>query len=272
MLGVHTLVSEDTANLVNLVHTADDETLQIKLGLNTKVHGDIEGVVVGLEGSCRCADLNRKENGGINLKVALGVKVASDERKDLGSLNEGVLNLGVNDKVNVSLSVSLLEIGKTVELLGEGKERLCKQNNACCVYRDLACSGAEEVTLNADDITNVPLLEACVNLFANAVTSNVELDLALIVEHMCEGSLTHNTSGDHTACKTNGNGLALSEGGLLLLKECDSVAALVSSVVLGYLKGIIAGCVEIIELLAANGNFTCAVLCLILKVVFVCHF
>ena len=136
---------------------------------------------MSLEGSCVSADLKRKKNRSINLKEALTVKVASYELEDSRSLDEGVLNLGVCDKVNVSLSVSLLEIGKTVELLREGNKALCKKGSALYVNRDLAGSGAEEEALDADYITDVPLLECCVVLFADTVSCNVELDRKSVV-------------------------------------------------------------------------------------------
>ena len=46
MLGVHTLVAEDAADLVHALHAADDQTLQVQLGRDAHVHVDIKGIVV----------------------------------------------------------------------------------------------------------------------------------------------------------------------------------------------------------------------------------
>ena len=38
MLGVHTLVTEDTAHFVDAVHAAHDQALEVELGFNTQHH------------------------------------------------------------------------------------------------------------------------------------------------------------------------------------------------------------------------------------------
>ena len=98
--------------------------------------------MVGNEGTGGSAYLKGHEYGCVNLEESLAVKVRADKRKNLGTLNEGILNLGVNDEVNVSLSVSLLKIGKAVELLGKREQGLSKKGNRGCVKRNLtgACT------------------------------------------------------------------------------------------------------------------------------------
>ena len=49
VLGVHALVAEDTTDLVDAVHAADDQALEGKLGRDAHVHVDIERIVVGNE-------------------------------------------------------------------------------------------------------------------------------------------------------------------------------------------------------------------------------
>ena len=65
--GVHALVAEDTAHLVHLVKAAHNEPLQVQLGLNTQVHGDVQRVVVGDEGAGVGADLDGLQNGSVHL-------------------------------------------------------------------------------------------------------------------------------------------------------------------------------------------------------------
>ena len=51
MLGVHAFIPEDAADLVDSVDATDDEALQIELGLDAQDHVDVQGIVVGVEGT-----------------------------------------------------------------------------------------------------------------------------------------------------------------------------------------------------------------------------
>ena len=84
VLGVHALVAEDAADLVHAVHAADDQALEVQLGLDAQHHVHVQGVVVGVEGAGRSADLERGQDGGIHLQEALLVQISADLLQDAG--------------------------------------------------------------------------------------------------------------------------------------------------------------------------------------------
>ena len=106
MLGVHTLVAEDSAHLVHAVHTADDKAFKVKLGLNTQIHIDIKRIVVGRKGACGCTDLKGYKDRRVHLKEAACIKIGAQLLQDLRALDKGVLDLGIHDEVYVSLAVT----------------------------------------------------------------------------------------------------------------------------------------------------------------------
>ena len=46
MCGIHSFVTEDTANLIDTFHTADDKAFEVKLSRDTKHHINVLGIVV----------------------------------------------------------------------------------------------------------------------------------------------------------------------------------------------------------------------------------
>ena len=59
------------------------------------------------------------------------VQVSADLLQDLAALDEGVLDLGVDDEVHIALTVAGLGVGQAVELLGQGQQALGQQRQLC---------------------------------------------------------------------------------------------------------------------------------------------
>ena len=244
MLGIHTLVTEDTSNLVYLIHTANDESLEVELGLNTENHIHIKGVVVGEEGACGCADLEGGKYGGINLKEALGVEECAELTHNETALYKGILDLGIYNEVEVSLTVSCVGILKSVELLGKRKEGLGEECELLCVNRDLAAAGEEYKALNTDDITDIPLAVVGKSILADVIDSDVALNSSLSVCNVDKVCLTHIAAAHNSTCKRNG--LAIK-----FFKVCLDVCRICSYVVLHDLEGVLAGLDEVSKLCAS---------------------
>ncbi len=75
--------------------------------------------------------------------------------------------------------------------------------------RNLAGTGAEDFALDADDVTDIPLFESGVTLFAEVVARDVKLDFAFAVGKMCERGLAHDTAAEHSARHSDRHGFAL---------------------------------------------------------------
>ena len=100
-----------------------------ELGSDTKIHIDIESIVMGDEGTgCRTAG-NGIENRGLNLHVAPIVKIAAHEADELGADLKVAAAVVVDDKVNIALTVLKLGIGHAVELLRQRTQRLGEKSN-----------------------------------------------------------------------------------------------------------------------------------------------
>ena len=75
---IHSLVTEDTANLINSLHTTDDETFKVKLSRDTKYHVNVLGIVVGDKWTGSSTASFVVENRSFNFKEALSIQVTSD--------------------------------------------------------------------------------------------------------------------------------------------------------------------------------------------------
>lgn len=124
MALIHTFVSENSADFVNFFKPADDKAFKIKFQSNTKVHIDIERVVVRNERPCVCAARDVVQNGGFDFQISFFVQKVSDFAKNHTTFHENRLDFRINDKVNVTLTITKVGVGKSVEFFGERQKRL----------------------------------------------------------------------------------------------------------------------------------------------------
>ena len=252
VLGIHTLVTEDSAYLVNAVHTADDESLEVKLGFDTEIHIHVERVEVRLKVTCGSRDLDGKKDGSIYLEEALIVEDCARFLEDLGALHEGFLYVGVDDEVNVTLTVTEVGILETVELFGKGKQGFGEKLDLLCMKRDLTRFGTESVAFDTEDITDIPFFEVCVIEFADFVALDVNLDLAFAVVEVSEGSLTHDTAAHHSARYGNDGLFLCGDLVVFILVLRNDLRGGCGHVIFYFFKGILSVFLESGELVAAN--------------------
>mgnify|MGYP006923219874 FL=1 len=77
--------------------------------------------------SCGSTDFKRSKDRGFNFKEAAAVKEGTEFAHDLAAFDEGIFYFGVDDKVNVSLSVTEFLVFKAVEFFRKGKKRFGKK-------------------------------------------------------------------------------------------------------------------------------------------------
>ena len=263
VLGVHALVAEDTTDLVDAVHAADDQALERKLGRNAHVHVDIERIVVCNKGSCRRAACDGVENRGFDLNVAHVVEIIAQMLDELRADDEVPLDLGVDDEVDIALTVAGFLIGQTVELLRQRQKGFGQQRDVLGAHGHFAALGPEDLALDADNIADVILLEAVVVVLIHLVLAGVELDSAFLVLQIAERDLTHAALGHHAP--GDGNRFALH--GVEVFPDFAAVGGLDK---FRDLKRVVTLCLQIRELLPADldliadGKLLRAVLVLIL--------
>jgi len=115
---INALVTEDTAQLVDLVDATNDELLERQLGGDTEGKSHVEIVVVSPEGLGGGAAGVLHEDGGLDLVEAVVVEVVADVPDDLRALDEGVPGALVHDQVKVTVPVPLLLVLEAVVLGG----------------------------------------------------------------------------------------------------------------------------------------------------------
>ena len=206
----------------------------MQLRLDAQIHVDIQRVVVGDEGAGRRADLQRAQHGGIDLEVAVVVHELADGLDDLRALDKGIAHLGVDDHIEIALAIAGVHVLEAVELLRQGMQALGEQRDLLRVDADLARLGAENDALDANDVAEVEVLELFVGFLADIVAADVDLDLAVAVQHVGEAGLAHHAARHHAA--GDGNGLAVQRlkvvqnfpgaMGLVVAGEAVGVAAL----------------------------------------------
>ncbi len=106
-------------------------------------------------------------------------------------------DVGVRDQVDVALPVFLLLVGKAMEFLGERPQRLREQPDRRHLDRKLAGLGLEYMSRRADEVAQVPVLERVVDIGADGIRGDVELDAAAHVLHRREARLAHHALQHH---------------------------------------------------------------------------
>ena len=115
--GINTLVTEYTANLVNSLKSAHDQSLKIKLQGNTKLNVFVQCVVMCLKRSCSCTACVGNQHWCLHFHEVTSCKEITDFLKDLGTFDEYLLAVLVHDKIHISLTITGICICQSVEFL-----------------------------------------------------------------------------------------------------------------------------------------------------------
>ena len=209
MLGVHTLVAEDAADLIHPVQAAHNQPLQGQLCGDTHIHIDVQSVVVGDEGPGSGAAGNGVQHRRLYLHIAPFIQEVPDVLDELGPDDEVSLHLRVHDQIHIPLAVPELQICQAVELLRQGQQRLAQQRDVLGPDTHLAPLGAEHLTLDAHDVTDVELLELLIDRLIHLVLAGVQLDAAVPVLQVTEADLAHAPLAHQAAGHLHGPALHL---------------------------------------------------------------
>ena len=115
---VYAFIAEDTAQLVDLVESANDEPLEVELGGDAKVEALVERVMVSCKGSRHRPSGHGHQHRGVDLDEPTSVQKATDAVDDAAAHQEDIHHVGVGDEVEVTLTVTLLHIAQAMELFG----------------------------------------------------------------------------------------------------------------------------------------------------------
>ena len=200
MSCIQTLVTEHTSDLIDALHSADDQSLQIQFQRNTKLQILIERIKMCLERSCSGSARICHEHRSLHFHKSLSVQIFPDRTQDFGTLDKCIFYVRIHDQIHISLTVTQIGIRQPMELLREDLQTLRKQRDLCRMDRHLSGLCSEYFSLDSDHITHVKFLEIFICFLAHAVSCNVRLDIPLKILHITERGFSHHTLGHHTSC------------------------------------------------------------------------
>ena len=229
VFGVHAFVTEYTTDFVNFIKAADNQTFQVQLKSDTQIHIDIEAVVMCDKWTSSSTACDIVQNRGLNFQITFCIQEVAQLFDDHGTFYEYVTNFWVHDKVNVSLTVSQVSVGQTMEFFRQRQQGFGQQDCLSSTDRDFTVFSTENLTLYANDITNVPFFELVIDFFANNVAFDVDLNSAGRICNVKEGCFTHCTFAHDTS--SNGNRLILQ-----LIKTLSNLLCVDGAVITGLFK------------------------------------
>ncbi len=197
-------VAEIAVNFKNLGKTADEKALEVKLGRDAHVEVDAEGVVLGDKRTRGGPARDGLHHGRLDFGEAALLKKTAHFADDFTAEQEHVAGILADDEVDVTLAVTLLDVGEAVPLARDGPERFGKNAQVGKADGFFTGLGGEESPLAADEVADVEELPEFEFLFAEALHLRVDLKLAGFVLDVGEDVLAHLALGDEAARDANG--------------------------------------------------------------------
>lgn len=197
MSVIDSFISEVSSDFVDLVEATHDELFQVELRGDTEVQVEMEIVVVSDEGTSSCTSSDSVHHGGFDFEEVARVEEATDVVDGLGSGDEGVSNVAIDQQIEVALTESSLLIFESVVILGEIVEARREQHDLKWKNAQLSLLGGTWKTSHADDVTttkdSVRGGEGSVVSFIHALVGQ-DLDLGTfsseVVEHQVRSRLS----------------------------------------------------------------------------------
>ena len=180
-----------------------------------------------------------------HLDIAHIIQIIPQMLDELRTDNEVLLYLRVHHQIHIPLTEPQFLVLQAVELFRQRQQGLGQQNDILGANAHLAPLGAERLALNADNITDVILLELLIDCLVHLVLTGVKLNSAIPVLQIAEGDLTHAALAHQPSRHFNGLALHLVKVILDLLRGSIPIKA-------RDLKGILALGLKICQLFPAN--------------------
>ncbi len=189
VLGRKALVAEVAVDLVDPVHAADQEALQVELGGDAQVEIEVESVVVGDERTRHGAAGNHLHHRRLDLEEAATVEEGAHAAHDACPDLEHPPRLGIRHQIEIALAVAALGIGEAVPLFGQRPQGLGEQRQALRRDRELADAGAQELALGEQVVAEIERAEQLVGGHVEEIPPDEELKLRGAVVEVHEQEL-----------------------------------------------------------------------------------
>ena len=204
MFDIHAFVTEDTAQFIYPFHAADDQSLQVQFRGDAQIEFDVQGVVVCNKRPCRGAAGNSVQDRRLDFQKAIFVEDTTDALDDLRPFDKDIFHFGIDDEVHIALPIAQVHVLKAVEFFRQRLQGFGQELQVFDADGRFARMGQEDRARHADDIAEVHQFRDGIDLFAQHVLAQVELDAARLVMEVHEARLavaadSHDTAGhfDH---------------------------------------------------------------------------
>ena len=193
----YTFIAKVAVDLKHPLKTADHQALQVQLGGNAQEHLLVQGIVVGAKRLGIGPTRDGVQHGRFNFQKAMAHHVLADAADRFAARHKAFARAFIGHQVDVALAVFDFLVVHTVELVGHGAQAFGQQANLGHMDRQLAGAGFEQAPFGADDVTQVPVLEVVVDVFANFVARQIQLDAPGAVLHGGKAGFAHHPLEHH---------------------------------------------------------------------------
>src|SRR5687768_8194554 len=199
VLGRDPLIPEITVDLVDAFNAADGEALEVELRGDAQVEPHVERVVMGHEGPRQRAAGDRLHHRRLDFQVTAGVEPGAHRRQRPAAYLEHATRIWIDDQIQVTLPVADLDVRQAVPLLRQRLEALGKKFELRGMDRQLVGAGAEQPSLDADEVTEVEQLVDLEIELGQGILPDVDLNLFLAVGDDEEVRLAEGPDGEDAA-------------------------------------------------------------------------
>ena len=200
--GVHTLVAEDPADLVDLLDTADHQPLQVQFQRDPQEELHVVGVDPGHERARVGAAVHRLQHRRLHLEEAPLVQVGADRLEHGGPDPGHPPGVRVHDQVHITVAHPGLHVAEPPVLFRQRPQALGGDRVAVGEDGQLTAAGGDHLAFHPDVVPEVHVpLPGGQRLRADPVQGDHDLDVAGTVPDRGEAELPagpgqHDPAGD----------------------------------------------------------------------------
>ncbi len=174
MLGGNAFIPEVAIQFKDPLESSYQQTLEIELRSNTQEQFHPESIMESLERFCRGAAGDRLHHRRFHFQKAPIHEELAHGLDNLRASFEGFSNGIIDDKINITLPITELDVFQPMILFGKRAQILAEKNHLFGEQRELVGAGSKERPLDADDISDIKLFGEAVALFVQLVLLEVD--------------------------------------------------------------------------------------------------
>ena len=178
MPGIKTLIAEFSPNLIHTLHSAHNQSLQIKLQRNTKLQILTQRVKMRLKRPRSCASCIGHQHRRFHLHKSLSIQITADRTDYLRTLDKCILNLWIHNQIHIPLPITHIRISKSMMLLWKNLQAFGEQNNFICMHRYLACLSFKNSSPNSNYIADIIFLKILIRFLSHIISGHIRLNAA----------------------------------------------------------------------------------------------